>query len=224
MRVELKDVSKRFGQAVALRGVSLVLEPGRKVGLIGPNGSGKSTLLRILLGLLSCEGEVLLDGRSPLTQRAAVAQAMAYVPQVAPQLQAPVAEVVTAVAGLRGLTMTDVAEEAARLALDVPALLARPFRALSGGMKQKLLIALALCALRRGATLLVMDEPTASLDESARARLAELLREEAGGATLLLCSHRIEEVAPLVQDVVAMADGQIAYRGPVAQYLEEHHG
>ena len=216
MRIELSGVRKRFGAAEVLRGIDLVVPAGRRVALIGPNGSGKSTLLRSLLGLVACEGQVRLDGRSPFEDRVEVARRLAYVPQVAPQLSAPVEDVVDLVARTRELAPADIARVAARLELDVAALRGRPFRALSGGMKQKLLIALALAS---PASLLVMDEPTASLDAGARERFFTLCEELGPGRTLVLCSHRLEELRHLSEHVVSLEEGRVAYDGPADAFL-----
>src|SRR5262245_51582093 len=186
MRIEAQGVRKRFGRVVALDGVSFEVAPGSRVALVGPNGSGKSTLNRILMGLLACEGAVRLDGRCPFRERVAVAHAMAYVPQAAPALAAPVGELVRAIARVRGLESAAVTEVAAALDLELAAVAPRPFRSLSGGTKQKLLIALALAA---RASLLILDEPTGSLDASTRERVFGLFETLRPDATLLLCSH-----------------------------------
>lgn len=216
MRIELSAVRKRFGAAEVLKGIDLTVPAGRRVALIGPNGSGKSTLLRALLGLVECEGEVRLDGRSPFEDRLEVARRLAYVPQVAPQLGAPVEDVVALVSRTRGLAPEAITRMASRMELDVEALRGRPFRALSGGMKQKLLIALALAS---DASLLVMDEPTASLDARARARFFALCEERAPGRTLVLCSHRLEELRHLAGHVVSLEEGRVTHDGPAGDFL-----
>lgn len=216
LAIELRDVWKRFPgtAAAALRGVSLRIPAGRRVALIGPNGSGKSTLTRIIMGLLACEGQVLVDGRAAFTERVALAHRLAYVPQIAPQLGASVGEVLAAVALLRDLPVAAVEALADALDLPLSTLRPRPFRHLSGGMKQKLLLALALAT---RAPLFILDEPTASLDARARARFFDLYRAQAQGATLLLCSHRLEEVQQLVDHAVALQDGQVLYDGPAEE-------
>ncbi|MBK7537117.1 MAG: ABC transporter ATP-binding protein [Myxococcales bacterium] len=219
MQVELSQVDKRFGKVHALRSLDLVLPPGAKVALIGPNGSGKTTLIRVLLGLVQHRGQVRIDGAA--VRREALAPRVAYVPQIAPQLAASCRELVRTVATLRGLTEARVAELAARLALELPEIADRPFRSLSGGSKQKLLIALALAA---RPDLLILDEPTASLDAEARGRFFTLSRELAGEATLILCSHRLEEIRSLVDHVVALADGRVSYQGDAAHYLAQRVG
>ena len=216
MRIDLHGVSKRFGRLAALDDLTLAIEPGRRVALIGPNGSGKSTLTRVLMGIVSFEGDIRLDGRDVRRERASLARGLAYVPQVAPQLGASVDEVVRSICAIRRIGTGEVRVLAERLGLDIGAAGRKPFRALSGGMKQKLLIALALAP---EASLLILDEPTASLDAAARQVFYELVAERAGHATLLLCSHRLEEVRHLVDHVIGLHGGRIAYDGPVGDYL-----
>jgi ABC-2 type transport system ATP-binding protein len=217
VRIEATAARKRFGRVAALDDVSFAVDPGRRVALVGPNGSGKSTLNRVLLGLLAYEGQVRIDGRCPFRERVALAREMAYVPQIAPQLGAPVAEVVGAIARVRGLEPGRVARLAGAFDLDLAGLGRRPFRSLSGGTKQKLLIALAFAT---GARLLILDEPTGSLDARARERFFELFEALAPEVTLVLCSHRLEEVRPLVDQVLLLQEGRVAYDGPAAAFLE----
>lgn len=216
MRIELRGVEKRFGRVRALAGVDLVLPAGSRVALVGPNGSGKSTLTRVVMGLLSCTGEVLLDGRSPWRERERIARRIAYVPQIAPSLSAPVDELLRFAASVRGIDERAIVEMAGRLNLDVQAIRSRAFRDLSGGMRQKLQLALALCA---EASLLVLDEPTASLDVEGRSRLFERIGELSPGVTLLLSSHRLEELRHLADHVVVLQEGRVVESGPVEALL-----
>lgn len=218
MQIELRDIHKWFGTNHVLRGLRLDVPRGRRIGLIGPNGSGKSTLTRVIMGMLSCEGTVRLDGEEVAAHGSELLRRVAYVPQIAPQLFAPVGEVLRAVCELRGLPRDSIKETADRLGFDVDALAGRPFRNLSGGMKQKLLIAIALSA---RASLLILDEPTASLDAWARDRFFQLFQEVQQGVTLILCSHRLEEVRHLVDHVVSMQDGAIAYDGAAEGFLSQ---
>jgi len=210
-------VTKRYGRVSALDGVDFDVTPRSRVALVGPNGSGKSTLNRILLGLVSCEGSVRLDGRCPFRERSALAREVAYVPQIAPQLAAPVHEVVAAIARVRALDPAAVAQVARELDLDLATVARRPFRSLSGGTKQKLLIALALAS---RASLLVLDEPTGSLDARARERFFALFDALAPDVTLVLCSHRLDEIRPLVDHVLLLDDGRVAYDGAARAFLD----
>jgi ABC-type multidrug transport system ATPase subunit len=220
MRIEIRGLSKHFGRVPALSEVGLVIAPGTRTGLIGPNGSGKSTLLRAIMGLLSCEGDVLLDGRSPFVHRVEIARRLAYVPQIAPHLGALVSEVVRSVEMLRSLDRASITTTAQRMALDLAAIWRRPFRNLSGGTKQKLLITLAFSA---GASLLILDEPTASLDFRASQSFGRLLGEVAADTTVILCSHRLDDVLKQVDRIVSLVDGRLVYDGPALDSLEERY-
>lgn len=210
MRVEAHEVRKRYGDCVALDGVSFELAVGERVALLGPNGSGKSTLNRALMGLLRYEGEIRIDGVSPSSDRLDSARRVAYVPQVAPALAASVRETVRALTRLRGVDSADVAALASRLSLDLESVADRPVRGLSGGMKQKLLLALALSA---QASLLILDEPTGSLDAETRERFFPLLERSAPDATVLLCSHRMSDIEGRVRRVLELGDGRLLYDG-----------
>ena len=216
MRIELRGARKRFGKVEALRGIDLTIPGGRRVALVGPNGSGKSTLIRALLGLVDCQGEVRIDGPNPYESRVSLARRLAYVPQVAPSLGASVNELVALVCLTRGLPRAEVARTASRLALDLESVGRRPFRNLSGGTKQKVLLAIAFAS---HPELLVLDEPTASLDEDARKRFLELCGELPASTTVILCSHRLEEVSHLTDHVLALDEGKVRYDGPAAGYV-----
>jgi ABC-2 type transport system ATP-binding protein len=217
MRIDLERVGKRYGQVAALAGVSLAVPSGARVALIGPNGSGKTTLTRAIMGVIAHDGEVRLDGVPAAVQSAVRAGRLAYVPQIAPQLASSVGELVGSIARLRALPLDRIEEIMVALELDPRALWPRAFRGLSGGMKQKLLLSLALAS---RASLFVLDEPTASLDARARVRFYELYERHAAGATLLLCSHRLEEIRHMVEEVIVLDEGRVTYHGPAQAYLD----
>ena len=217
MDLALRQVGKRFGKTVALRDVDLTIPRGAKVALLGPNGSGKTTLTRIVMGLVGSDGEVRIDG-TPLTDRLQIASRLAYVPQIAPQMAASVDEIVRVIGDLRGVTRAAVAEVADDLGLPLDRVRRQAFRALSGGMRQKLLLALALASRPE---LLILDEPTASLDAAARARFLDRFAVAATSATVILCSHRLDELRALVDHVVVLAEGRVVHDGPAAAYLAE---
>jgi ABC-type multidrug transport system ATPase subunit len=208
--IAIHQVHKRFGPVVALDGVTLDIAPSERVAFVGANGSGKTTLLRALLGLVRVEGRVTIDGVDVARRPEIALRRVAYIPQIAPPLDAPVAEVVHAQAALRGLAHSAVELRAQRMGLDLRACAAKRFRDLSGGTKQKLLAAMALAV---EAPILVCDEPTANLDGEARAAFfAEVARRPAGGI-VVLCSHRSDEIAEMVDRVVELRDGRIARDG-----------
>lgn len=216
MRVELVDLRRRFGRLEALAGVTLAIEPGTRWALVGPNGSGKSTLIRVLIGMLAYQGQARVDGRCPFRERVALMQRMAYVPQVAPRLAVTVREITQAVATLRRLEPQRIRAAAGELALDLEAIARQELRNLSGGMRQKLLIALGLAS---GAELVVLDEPTASLDPSSRERFFNLIERLDPRPTVLLCSHRLEEIRRVVDQVAVLEEGRVAHIGDAQEFM-----
>jgi ABC-2 type transport system ATP-binding protein len=215
MRVEAKAIRKRFGRIEALRGIDFSIPSGGKVGLIGPNASGKSTLIRIILGLLQYEGALLLDGQR--RRGAEIADRIAYVPQIAPKFSASVSEVIRAITRVRQLPVQEVFACGEEMGIDLRAVGRQPYVSLSGGAKQKTLIALALAS---RASFYVLDEPTASLDTQSRRDLFGLISERAREATLILCSHRLEEIRSLVDQVMVLEEGRLVYFGPTEDYLD----
>jgi ABC-2 type transport system ATP-binding protein len=212
--IHVAEISKRYGAVVALDRVSLRIEPGERVAFVGTNGSGKTTLLRAVLGLVRFEGRVLVGGADVAREPEVALRSAAYIPQIAPPLDAPVAEVVRAVAALRGRPVAAVAAHARRFGLDLEACAKKRFRDLSGGMKQKLLAALALAA---ETPILACDEPTANLDGEAREAFFAALDERPCTSITILCSHRVEEVHRLVDRVIEMDEGRVTRDAALAR-------
>ena len=210
--ITIVGVSKLFGPVLALDRVSLDIVAGERVAFVGSNGSGKTTLLRALLGLVRVEGRIAIGGVDVAREPEVALRSVAYVPQVAPPIEAPVGEVLRAHAALRGIPEEKTCERAARLGLDVAASRRKRFRDLSGGMKQKLLAAMALAS---GAPILACDEPTANLDEEARAAFFAELAAWPRRGIILLSSHRRAEIEKVVDRVVEFKDGRIESDGPI---------
>ena len=211
--IEFKNVSKTFRRARVLDDIGLNVSLGERVALIGSNGAGKTTLIRCLLGEYTHDGVVLIDGHNPRRERETVLGRVGFVPQLPPPLKMPVGQLIDFAAALCRTPPASVHELAARLGLDLGGILSRPFNRLSGGMKQKLLIAIAL---GRDAQVLVMDEPAANLDPQARKIFFELLAERAEHTTMLISSHRINEVSALVSRVVELDMGKIVLDEAIA--------
>jgi ABC-2 type transport system ATP-binding protein len=204
--IRFQQVTKSFRRNRILDSIDLKIGLGERVALIGSNGAGKTTLIRCLLGEYTHDGDVLIQGRDPRLERTEVLGLIGFVPQLPPPLKMPVGQLINFSAALCNTSPTRMHEIAGRLGLDVASILSRPFNKLSGGMKQKLLIAIAL---GRDAKVLVMDEPAANLDPQARKIFFELLAERAENATMLISSHRINEVSALVNRVVELDMGKV---------------
>ncbi len=211
--IELSRVTKKFRRQEVLKGIDLTLEEGDRVALVGSNGAGKTTLIRCLLGEYRCGGHVRVDGREPRAHRTEVLRRVGFVPQISPPLKMPVGQLVHFAAGVCDSSPDRMFEVAERLGLDARKIRRQPFNKLSGGMKQKLLIAVAL---GRECKLLVLDEPAANLDPEARHRFFQLLAERKEKAAMIISSHRLDEVASLVNRVVEMDQGRVVLDDQVA--------
>jgi Cu-processing system ATP-binding protein len=210
--IDFQAVTKRFGAASVLRGVDLHVRPGRVMGLIGPNGAGKTTLIKLLLGLARpTGGEIRIDGASIAGDDAYRAR-IGYMPQIArfPDHLAA-RELFQTMRALRP-DVADVDEEM----IEVLALqdhVNKPLRVLSGGTRQKVNACLALLF---RPPVLVLDEPTSSLDPLSSALLKDrILARRAAGATVLVTSHVMAELEELCDDVALLLDGTIRYVGPI---------
>ncbi len=212
--IKFNHVSKSFRRARILDGIDLQVKLGERVALIGSNGAGKTTLIRCLLGEYTHDGEVLIQGQNPRLQRTEVLGLIGFVPQLPPPLKMPVGQLIDFSAALCNTAPERMFDIARRLGLEMTDILSRPFNKLSGGMKQKLLIAIAL---GRDAKVLVMDEPAANLDPQARKIFFELLEERAQNATMLISSHRINEVSSLVNRVIELDMGRIVLDESMAE-------
>lgn len=211
--IQFNNVAKTFRRAQVLDGINLNIAIGERIALIGSNGAGKTTLIRCLLGEYTHEGSISIDGLDPRSNRTAVLGNIGFVPQLPPPLKMPVGQLIDFSASLCGTDPQRIHNIAKRLGLDIDAILTRQFVRLSGGMKQKLLIAIAL---GRDAKVLIMDEPAANLDPEARKIFFDLLAERLDNATMIISSHRLDEVSALVNRVIEMDTGKVVLDDKVA--------
>lgn len=202
--ISANGVSKYFGQFPALDNVSFEISPGESAALWGPNGAGKTTIMRCLLGLTRYQGTIEVAGHDPVSEGQQVRSAIGYVPQDLPVQPMTIGEMVAFIAKLKRAKLDDSLERLSLLGLENE--VDKEIRALSGGMKQRLALALALIG---NPSILLLDEPTASLDAKGRADLLQLLHGlKHQGMTLIFSSHRPEDVLALA-DRILMLDGGV---------------
>ena len=215
--IQFEKVSKRFRRTEVLKQVDLTIERGHRIALVGSNGAGKTTLIRCLLGEYTCDGRVLVDGLDPRSHRREVLSKVGFVPQLPPPLKMPVGQLIRFAASLCNADPKRMREVAQRLGLSADQFHNQPFVKLSGGQKQKLLIAIAL---GRDSELLVMDEPAANLDPEARHIFFQLLAEKQETSAMLISSHRLDEVATLVNRVIELDQGNVVLDDRVADLVD----
>ena len=214
--LKFNAVSKSFGRNTVLQNISLDIHPHDRIALVGSNGAGKTTLFRCLLGEYRHDGEILFSGLAPRQNRQAVLSRIGFVPQLPPPLKMPVGQLIHFAANVCESDPQLMLDVVAALGLDYDKISRQPFNKLSGGQKQKLLISMAL---GRPTELLVMDEPAANLDPDARHVLFQALAERAGQVAMIISSHRLDEVATLVNRVIEMDQGKIVLDDHVADNL-----
>lgn len=217
--VSLKNVSVSLDGSKALDGISMTVKEGKFVSVIGPNGAGKTTMLRVVLGLLKPdEGEVKVFGMEPKKARGLVG----YLPQsFSFDLSFPISVFDVALMGrykgpFKPYTTED--EEAVIEALKevgIYELKDKLIGELSGGQLQRVLLARALV---RRPKLLLLDEPTSSLDPNARRSLYELLSTLKERITIILVTHDISAVSIYV-DTIACLNLKLHYYGPKGEGL-----
>lgn len=212
--VEVTAVSKWFGQKVAVSDVTCSFGPGL-TGLLGPNGAGKTTLLRMLTGLtLPSQGEVLVKGAMP---RAKVDRYrdIGFVPEESALYNTLTArEYVAYAATLTGLPDPGIAADRALATVDLTADAGREVGGFSKGMRQRTKVAAALV---HDPEILVLDEPLNGTDPVQRAHLIKLLADlAAGGRTVIVSSHVLQEVERMTDRVIAIVDGKLAAAGDIS--------
>ena len=212
-----EKLTKSFGKTHVLKGLDLEIARGDRIALVGSNGAGKTTMIRCLLGEYTHEGVVTVNGLNPRTNRTAVLGRIGFVPQLPPPLKLGVGALIDFAAELCGSDPARMVAVAEQLGLDIGAMKRRPFVKLSGGEKQKLLIGIAL---GRDSDLLVMDEPAANLDPVARQVFFSLLAERRDSVSMIISSHRLDEVASLVNRVVELDRGLIVLNDHVDDRLD----
>ncbi len=221
--IEVLEVSKRYPEVLAVDGVTFEVAPGSICALLGGNGAGKTTLLSMLLGLLlPTDGHIRVLGTDMLRHRYRVLARMNFSsPYVDLPQRLTVRENLTVYARLYGLTAASRRLDSLAERLDIARFLGRPYGTLSAGQRTR--VALAKSLLNEPEVLL-LDEPTASLDPDTAETIREYLREyqRSSGATLLMASHNMLEVERLCDDVIMLRQGRLVDRAPPAELLARY--
>ncbi len=203
--IAARELTKRYGQAKALNQVSFTAVHGEILALWGANGAGKTTLLKAILGLIRFEGEITVNGHDAARKGKAARRSIGYVPQEAVFYDWGVLATMQFYAHLKKASPDRIPLLLQRLGLEPHA--HKAVAALSGGLKQRLGLAIALLS---DPPLLLLDEPTASLDTATQQDYLTLLSDlRAEGKTILFASHRLEEVEALADRALLLENGRL---------------
>jgi ABC-2 type transport system ATP-binding protein len=221
--VEVRSLVKRYGKVTAVDGLTFTIEPGSVTALLGGNGAGKTTVIAMLLGLLTpTSGHLRVLGADMTRERGRVAHRINFEsPYVDMPMRLTVRQNLSVYARLYGVR--DVAGRIAAVAeeLQITPLLNRQNGKLSAGQKTRVSLAKALL---NAPELLLLDEPTASLDPDTADWVRSHLKDYAAarGATILLASHNMAEVEQLADRTLIMKTGRIVEDAPPAALLRKY--
>ena len=217
--LDVREVGKRFGDVVALDGVSLTVGDGQIVGFLGPNGAGKSTTMRAVMGLIAIDaGQITWDGE-PIT--ATVRRRFGYMPAergMYPKMT--VRDQLVYFARLAGLSPADADTAAVKWMkrVDVIGRADDEVQALSSGNQQRVQLAIALV---HEPELLILDEPFSGLDPVAVENMKTILTEQlVAGTSVLFSSHQLDLVSDVSRDVVIVDAGRVVMQGDVRDLRE----
>lgn len=215
--LESRDLTKQYGDIVAVRDLNLMIEQGEVFGLLGPNGSGKTTTILMLLGLTEpTSGSIRVLGFDPVREPLSVKARVGYLPdQVGFYEQLTARENLIYIAKLNGLRSVEAQEriDAALRQMGLSAVGDRRVSTFSRGMRQRLGVAEILL---KQPQLIIMDEPTLGLDPEAAREFLEIIRTlKAGGSTILLSSHLLYQVQAVCDRVGLFYRGRMVLEGTV---------
>ncbi|MFI7602118.1 ABC transporter ATP-binding protein [Actinoplanes sp. NPDC049681] len=221
LAVRARGITKYFGDVVALDGIDLEVPQGRIHGLVGPNGAGKTTLLGLLLGLSVADGGRLEILGTPVRRALGTPDGVAgFVdgPGLYPSLTAR--QNLATLASLRGLGRRAAAIDDALGQVGLTDVADDRTNGFSLGMRQRLGLAAAVLTRPR---LLLLDEPANGLDPTGRRHVhGALVKLAAEGVSVVLSSHRMDDVEALCSEVTILATGQVAFSGPLSKLAAEN--
>lgn len=205
--IKIKNLTKTFGTQNSLDNISLELNKEDRVIIMGQNGAGKTTLIRSILGqYIPTNGEIEVVGFNPFKNRVDTISKIGFVPQLPPPIKLTVEELINFAVKSSNIDKDEIVELCSKMDLDIKSHFKKIFFKLSGGMKQKLLIAIAIA---KKPEIFIFDEPTANLDPKARDDFYRLLKQNEDDKILLFVTHRLDEVKDIVNRQVYMDLGKI---------------
>lgn len=205
--IKINNLTKKFGNNISLDTINCEFKKNESIALMGANGAGKTTLVRSIMGYYHPDnGEVLINGLNPIKERVKVLNQISFVPQLPPPIKLSIDELISYVQTSSNVDKNLILHYANEMKLDAASNINKSFFKLSGGMKQKLLIAISLA---KKSDIIIYDEPTANLDPDARDDFYRLLKQNEDDKVLLFVTHRLEEVKDLVNRQIYMDLGKI---------------
>src|ERR1700733_4525926 len=222
--IQIRNLSKSYGDKLVLKGLSLDIYPGQVIGYIGPNGAGKSTTVKILTGLIpDFGGEVLVDGMNMIEHPLEIKKMIGYVPENAEiyDVLTPM-EYLDFIGKLYGMDERALSDRATKLvaAFGLAVNANDRMDTFSKGMKQKVLL---IAGLIHNPKIIILDEPLSGLDANAVIMVKELmLRLSKEGKTIFYCSHMMDIVEKVADRIMLINKGEIIADGTFESLKQNH--
>jgi len=205
--IKVSNLTKKFASHISLDNINIEFNKNDYVALMGPNGAGKTTLIRSIMGYYHPNnGEVLINGLDPIKKRIDVLADISFVPQLPPPIKLSLDELIQYIQASSNVPKDSIMHYANEMNLDIKNNLNKSFFKLSGGMKQKMLIAISLA---KKSNIIIYDEPTANLDPKARDNFYRLIKENEENKICLFVTHRLDEIEEIVNRQVYMDLGKV---------------
>lgn len=212
--IEVKNLSKKFGNIVAVNGVSFTVNKGEVVGLLGPNGAGKTTTMRIVTCYLpATSGTALVAGFDVFENSLEVRKRVGYLPENAPlYLDMPVLDFLQFISAIRGIPKQETKSRIRKMVevCGLESVINRDIGELSKGFRQRVGLAQSLI---HDPEILILDEPTVGLDPTQIIEIRELIKEIGKEKTVILSSHILPEVSATCNRIIIIHKGEIVGSG-----------
>lgn len=213
MNLEFKELTKKYGDNVALDKFSIVLENG-VYGLLGPNGAGKSTLMNLITdNIKRTSGSILYNGKDILELGAKFRQKLGYMPQhqgIYGNMTA--VEFLMYMSSVKGVKRNEAKKQVEQLLeiVNLSDVAGKKLAEFSGGMKQRVMLAQAVM---NEPEIIILDEPTAGLDPKERIRMRDFIKELSGNRIVLLATHVVSDIEKISKEILLMKKGSLIQRG-----------
>lgn len=205
--IKIDNLTKKFGNQNSLDNINLELNKGDSVIIMGQNGAGKTTLVRSILGqYIPTKGAVFVDGKNPFKNRVNTLKLIGFVPQLPPPIKLTVEELVYYAKSSSNIDSNIIFDLCNSMDLDLKEHYKKVFFKLSGGMKQKFLISIALA---KNPDIFIFDEPTANLDPKGRESFYNILNNYFQDKLNIFISHRKEEILNIVNRKIELDLGKV---------------
>lgn len=222
--LELKNLTKKYGDFLALHEINLTLDKG-VYGILGANGAGKSTLLNLITdNIKRTSGEILYDGEEILKMGAKFRRRVGYTPQLQGMYEDFTAgQFMRYIGALKGMKHRKCKEQSMELLklVGLDSVAHKKLGAYSGGMRQRVLLA---AAMLDDPEILILDEPTAGLDPEERIRLRNHIAQLAADRTVLLATHVVSDIECIAEKVILMKKGELLRFASPVELMDEIDG